>query len=82
MAVGGGGGSFSASTPSVAESGVNTGNGLVTITYVAPTLPTSKEQCKKGGWKDFGKTFKNQGQCVEFVEHENHAARLKHGHDH
>jgi hypothetical protein len=29
--------------------------------------PTSKDQCKNGGWKDFGTTFKNQGDCVSFV---------------
>ena len=28
-------------------------------------LPTSKEQCKSDGWRDFG--FRNQGQCVSFV---------------
>lgn len=28
--------------------------------------PTTKDQCKKGGWEAFG--FKNQGQCVRFVE--------------
>ena len=28
-------------------------------------LPTSKAQCKNGGWKQFG--FKNQGQCIAFV---------------
>jgi hypothetical protein len=32
----------------------------------APPLPTSKDQCKKGGWRDFG-VFKNQGDCVSFV---------------
>jgi hypothetical protein len=26
----------------------------------------SKDQCKNGGWEDFG--FRNQGQCVRFVE--------------
>ena len=31
-----------------------------------PPLPTSKEQCKKGGWQRFG-VFKNQGDCVSFV---------------
>ena len=30
------------------------------------TLPTSKDQCKNGGWKTFG-VFKNQGDCVSFV---------------
>jgi hypothetical protein len=34
----------------------------------APPLPTAKEQCKNGGWRTFGDTFKNQGQCVAFVQ--------------
>ena len=34
----------------------------------APPLPTSKTQCTNGGWTTFGDTFKNQGQCVSFVE--------------
>jgi hypothetical protein len=29
-------------------------------------LPTSKDQCKKGGWQNYG-IFKNQGDCVSFV---------------
>jgi len=37
------------------------------ITVVdAPPLPTSKDQCKNGGWQTFG-IFKNQGDCVSFV---------------
>ena len=32
----------------------------------APPLPTSKEQCKNGGWRSFG-VFKNKGDCVSFV---------------
>ncbi|HSX15504.1 MAG TPA: choice-of-anchor C family protein [Candidatus Saccharimonadales bacterium] len=28
--------------------------------------PTSKDQCKNDGWKDYG-VFKNQGDCVSFV---------------
>jgi hypothetical protein len=36
-------------------------------------LPTSREQCKNGGWMNCGTTFKNQGQCVSFVETEKHA---------
>jgi hypothetical protein len=31
------------------------------------TRPTSNDQCKNGGWKNFGTTFKNQGDCVSFV---------------
>jgi virginiamycin B lyase len=28
--------------------------------------PTSKDECKRGGWRQFG--FRNQGQCVSFVQ--------------
>jgi hypothetical protein len=34
--------------------------------------PTSKAQCKNGGWKTFtDPSFKNQGQCVSYFEHHN-----------
>jgi hypothetical protein len=50
------------------------GSGSATLTesftssLAAPVLivPTSKSQCKKGGWRDFD-LFKNQGDCVSFV---------------
>ena len=32
----------------------------------APPLPSSKDQCKKGGWLSYG-VFENQGDCVSFV---------------
>lgn len=33
-----------------------------------PVGPTSKDQCKNGGWKNFtNPAFKNQGQCVSSV---------------
>jgi hypothetical protein len=32
----------------------------------APALPTSKDQCRNGGWQSYG-VFKNQGDCVSFV---------------
>ena len=35
------------------------------------TMPTSKEDCKKDGWKTLknvdGRMFSNQGQCVSFM---------------
>ena len=34
----------------------------------AQPFPTSKDQCKAGGWRSFGSSFKNQGQCVAFVQ--------------
>ncbi len=33
---------------------------------LSPALPTSADQCKKGGWQTFG-VFKNQGDCVSYV---------------
>jgi hypothetical protein len=35
----------------------------------APGLPTSKDQCKNGGWRAYG-VFKSQGDCVSFVASE------------
>jgi YVTN family beta-propeller protein len=32
-----------------------------------PRVPTSKDQCKNGGWRNFPQ-FHNQGQCVAFIE--------------
>ncbi len=37
------------------------------VVFDAPLLPTSKEQCKKGGFRNYTQ-FKNQGDCVSFVE--------------
>jgi hypothetical protein len=34
----------------------------------APSVPTTKDQCKNGGWQRYGTRFKNHGQCVAFVE--------------
>jgi len=32
----------------------------------AQSFPTSKDQCKNGGWRNFP-GFKNQGDCVSYV---------------
>jgi hypothetical protein len=52
------------STPFFSNQRVVT-NGDITVVD-APTFPSSKEQCKNGGWQSFG-LFKNQGDCVSFV---------------
>jgi hypothetical protein len=39
------------------------GNVVVTD---APPFPTSKDQCKNNGWRNFP-GFKNEGDCVSFV---------------
>ena len=40
-------------------------SGSVIVTDAQP-LPTSKDQCKNGGWRSYP-GFKNQGDCVSFV---------------
>ena len=40
------------------------------LTYdfdAAPTLATSNDQCKDGGWMSFQDAYKNQGQCVSSI---------------
>jgi hypothetical protein len=37
------------------------------VVHDAPPLPTSKDQCKNGGWRNFP-GFKNEGLCVAFVQ--------------
>ena len=39
--------------------------GDIVVTDAQP-FPTSKDQCKNGGWRNFP-GFKNQGDCVSFV---------------
>ena len=40
-------------------------SGDIVVTDAQP-FPTSKDECKNGGWRNFG-VFKNQGDCVSFV---------------
>jgi hypothetical protein len=42
--------------------------GTLTKTVTVTCKPTSKDQCKHGGWRDYP-GFKNQGDCVSFVTH-------------
>jgi hypothetical protein len=39
--------------------------GDITV-IAAPALPTSKDQCKNGGWQSYV-IFRNEGDCVTFV---------------
>jgi hypothetical protein len=41
------------------------GSGDIVVTDAQP-FPTTKDQCKHGGWRAFSQ-FKNQGGCVRFV---------------
>lgn len=35
---------------------------------VEPKLPEHKDECKDGGWMSFDIEFRNQGQCVSYVQ--------------
>jgi hypothetical protein len=54
----------------------NAGKALLTESFTSslarpvPVAPTSKDQCKNNGWKNFPQ-FKNQGECVSFVQSHN-----------
>lgn len=51
-------------------------NGKTQVPLVGP--PTSANQCKKGGWKNFNNpAFKNQGQCVSYFNKHKHDAKKK-----
>lgn len=52
------------SAPETAFLGTLTSGDIVVVD--SPPPPTSKDQCKNGGYRQYG--FKNQGQCVAFVE--------------
>ena len=51
--------------PTLADYGIQDEDTL--LLFDSLSLLTSKNQCKKGGWRDFG-VFENQGACVGFVE--------------
>ncbi len=56
----------------VAENNILAGDPTTIFPVVTPppVVPTTKDQCKDGGWKTFtNPSFKNQGQCVSSVTH-------------
>jgi len=43
-----------------------------------PSGPTTKAECKDGGWKNFSEpTFKNQGECVNWAERQEREPKSK-----
>lgn len=50
---------------------IGTANGCVTYNFDPFRVPTTKEQCKNGGYNNVkradGSTFKNQGDCIQYV---------------
>ena len=59
----GAGGTLSPNTPFTVAAGIHP---VAVALSPLPRLPTSKGQCKNGGWRTYG-VFKNQGDCVSFV---------------
>jgi hypothetical protein len=51
----------------VTSGGVTT-SASATVWSCDPAQPTSTDQCRDGGWRTLGGAFKNQGQCVAFVQ--------------
>lgn len=48
------------------EDGGDRATGYDNVSFtLEPHDPTNKDDCKNGGWADFG--FRNQGQCIRFV---------------
>ena len=60
-------------TNTVSKMGVNTVNFTATATFTvvgcAPPLPMTKEECKNGGFEEFG--YPNQGTCISDVNRRN-----------
>jgi hypothetical protein len=80
FAVTSGTGTLSGATGEIVLAGTSRGPGVVGDVFTMtgtlttpPPVPTDKDQCKNGGWQnlgdDQGELFRNQGQCVSFVEH-------------
>jgi hypothetical protein len=62
----------------VADVSSITVNGISEVPVPTVVVPTTKSDCKHGGWKTFtNPSFKNQGQCVSYVAHHS-----KHGKSH
>ena len=60
----GAGGALSPKSPAT----VATGDSPFGVAVTPAQVPASKDQCKNGGWRNFPQ-FKNQGQCIAFVNH-------------
>ena len=41
---------------------------IISPTVEAKNPPKTKDECKKDGWRNFSGMFKNQGDCVSYIE--------------
>jgi DNA-binding beta-propeller fold protein YncE len=58
------GGELQPKSPPTVATGFNPRG--VAVSPATTRVPSTKRQCKHGGWKQFG--FKNQGRCIRFVK--------------
>jgi hypothetical protein len=69
---GSGNGGLNAATDALA---LGTSGSSVTYNFEPFRTPATKDDCKNGGWTTLrtrsGETFKNQGQCVSYANHNN-----------
>ena len=49
------------------------GRALLSDVDPQPPVPTSKKQCRRGGFAHFG--FKNKGKCISYVVHHRHGGK-------
>ena len=61
----GSGGRLTAGSPATVATGLNP---IVIAVSPVARIPTSREQCKNGGWRRYG--FKSPGTCLAFVIHQ------------
>ena len=65
----GGGGGGSNLVPAGGAHGLAASGQPASVTFTDTVSgPTSIQQCMKNGWQNYGSRFKNQGQCIKFVE--------------
>jgi hypothetical protein len=46
--------------------------GVATWVAAAPKTPTTKDQCREDGFRNFAAAYRNQGSCVSFVARNGH----------
>ena len=53
----------------VSTSGIlpNPNNLTMYLNAFAASVPTNADQCKNGGWATYRPAFKNQGDCIQYV---------------
>lgn len=57
---------------------VNLESGVTIYDFEPILTPTTKNECKKDGWMTFNSpTFKNQGDCVSYLQSNDHASANK-----